>query len=187
VPLTHKEAVKRKQQDIDEIRQKMQDSKIAIFTDYRGEGKGMTVKAMTNLRRQLREVDSEYTVYKNTLFRIVMKDIGAEKHVDEFANPTAVAFGFSDPSSTSKALVDFLKDQKENPLPVIKSAYMDGKLYGPEQIKVLATLPSRDELLAHLLRTMNGPLQGFVNVLTGVPRALVTVLDRIKEEKEKQA
>jgi large subunit ribosomal protein L10 len=186
VALSHKEAMKRKQEDIDDLKKKFDDSKIAIFTDYRGGGKGMTVKSITDLRSRLRETESEYKVYKNSLCRLVVKEKGAEELTDVFKNPTAIVFGFKDPASTSKVVVDFLKEQRDNQLPQVKAAYMDGVMFKPDQLEVLATLPTRDELLAMVLRAMNGPLQGFVNVLSGVPRSFVTVLDRIREEKEKQ-
>lgn len=185
--LTHREAIKRKDSAIQEIKDKMGRAKIAIVTDYRGDGSGMTVKAITELRASLRQAKSEYKIYKNTLCTKAFKEIGADVMIDYFKQPTAIAFGFEDPAATSKALMDFLKDQKENALPIIKSAYMDGKVFDLNQIKTLATLPSRNELLSMLLRTMNGPVQGIVNVLSGVPRAFVTVLDRIREQKEGKA
>ncbi|MFP4497112.1 MAG: 50S ribosomal protein L10 [Vulcanimicrobiota bacterium] len=186
--LAHKEAVKRKKGSMDEIREKMEQSRIAILTDYRGETRGMSVAAITNLRTRLREVNAEYKIYKNTLCRRVMKDINAEELSEHFVNPTAIVFGFEDSASTSKALVDFIKEQKkDDALPMIKIAWMEGEAYNEKQVKQLATLPSRDELLSTLLRTMNAPAQNLVGVLAAIPRQLVTVLDRIREEKEKQA
>ncbi len=184
MPLSHKEAVERKKKAIEEIKRNLTEAKIAIFTDYRGDSKGMTVQSMTELRKRLRPTKSEFRVYKNTLCRIAVRDLGKDELADLFMNPTAILFGFEDPAATSKVLVEFLKEQKDNPLPKVKAGYMDGQVIDEAQIKVLATLPSRDELLAQLLRTMNAPLQGFVNVLAGVPRGLVTVLTRIKEQKE---
>lgn len=183
--LTHREAMKRKKEAIAEITEKMQEAKIAILTDYRGEGGGMTVKAITDLRGRLRESKGEYKIYKNTLCNIAFKELGADALLDHLKQPTAIAFGYEDPAATSKAIVEFIKEQKKDTsLPRIKAAYMDGQLFDEAQVKVLATLPSRDELLAMLLRTMNGPLQNFVNVCAGVPRAFVTVLDKIREQKE---
>ncbi len=183
--LTHKEAVKRKKASLDEIKDKMNRSAIAVLTDYRGDGKGMSVKAITQLRQNLRETDSEYRIYKNTLCRIAFKELGVEGLLDQFVKPTAIAFGYKDSAATCKVLAEFLKTQKDNPLPRIKAAYMDGEVYDEKQVKVLATLPGRDELLSQLLRTMNGPAQGFVTVCAAVPRGFVTVLDRIREKKEK--
>lgn len=185
--LSHKEAIEKKEADLKELREKLEKSKITILTDYRGEGHGMTVKMITELRTGLRATQSEYKVFKNSLARIAVKEANAEELADYFKNPIAMIFGYDDPAATSKALVDFLKTQKDNPLPLIKAGLMDGKVIKEETIKVLATLPSREVLLGNLLRAMNGPLQGFVNVLTGVPRGLVTALSEIKKKKEEAA
>jgi len=184
--LSHKEAVKKKQHDIEEIKQKISDAEITILTDYRGDSKGMSVKMITELRNKLRETKGEYRIYKNTLSTIAVKEIEAEAMVEHFQGPTAMVFGFEDPASTSKALVEFLKDQKDNPLPIIKAGYMDGELINEDTIRTLATLPPKPVILGSLLRTMNGPLQGFVNVLNGVPRSFVTVLSEIKKKKEEE-
>lgn len=183
--LTHKEAVKRKKAHVDNIQDKMDRALIAIVTDYRGQEKGMTVKSISLLRRALRETDSECRVYKNTLCNIALKDKVAESFLSQFQNPTAIVFGYKDPAATSKALVDFLKNQKVNPLPVIKSAYMDGSVYSEKQVRTFATLPSRQELLSRLVGSMNSPIQGIVNVLSAIPRGLVTVIDQVRQKKEK--
>lgn len=184
--LTHNEAIERKKTMIDEFKKKMEQAKIAIVTDYRGETKGMTVKMMSDLRRKLRETKSEYRVFKNTISRKASNDVEAGTLSDYFKQPTAVVFGYEDPAATSKALVDFINEQKENQLPKIRAAFMDGKLFFEDSVTVLATLPPKPVLLSNLLRVLNAPAQNLVNVLTGVPRALVTVLSEIKKQKEEQ-
>jgi len=182
--LTHKEAMKRKEAGLDEIKEKFSQAKIAILTDYRGDKKGMTVKAITDLRRKLREAKSECNIYKNTLSKLAVKGTDAETLSEYFKQPTAIVFGFDDPAATSKALVNFIDDQKDNKLPVIRIGFMDGKIIDEGTIKTLSTLPPKNVILGNLLRAMNGPTQGLVNVLNGVPRALVTVLSEIKKQKE---
>lgn len=184
--LSHKEAIKKKQHDIEEIKQKIGDAHITILTDYRGDSKGMSVKKITELRNRLRETKGEYRIYKNTLSSIAVKEMEADDLVDYFSGPTAMVFGFEDPASTSKALVGFLKGQKDNPLPTIKAGYMDGELIDEEFIRRLATLPPKPILLGNLLRVMISPIQGFANVLSGVPRNLVIVLSEIKKKKEEE-
>lgn len=182
--LSHKEAIKKKEADIQKIKDKLQKAKILILTDYRGESKGMTVKKISELRTGLRETGSEYRIYKNTLTRIAVKELNAEELQEHLVQPTAIVFGYEDPAATSKALIEFLKGQKDNVLPVVRVGYMDGSIISEDTIKVLATLPPKNVLLGNLLRAMNGPVQGVVNVLNGVPRALVTVLSEIKKQKE---
>lgn len=187
LPVTHKEALKKKKASIQEIKEKMEEAKIAIITDYRGESSGLSVQEITDLRQRLRRTNSEYKIYKNTLCKIAMAEIGAKELIEYFKEPTAILFGFEDPAASSKELVKFIKEHKTKSLPIIKAAYLDGEVYDESQVKVLATLPSRDELLSMLLRTMNSPIQGFVNVLSGIPRSLVTVLDQIRKQKEEQS
>ncbi|MCD4782330.1 MAG: 50S ribosomal protein L10 [Candidatus Eremiobacteraeota bacterium] len=182
--LSHKEAIKKKQHDIEEIKQKIGDAQITILTDYRGDSKGMSVKMITELRNKLREAKGEYKIYKNTLSSIAVKEMKADELADHFKGPTAMIFGYEDPASTSKALVEFLKGQKENPLPTIKAGYMEGEYINEDTIRRLATLPPKPVLLGNLLRVMNGSIQGFVNILNGVPRSFVTVLSEIKDKKE---
>jgi large subunit ribosomal protein L10 len=176
--------MKRKEAGIEEIKEKFAQAKIAILTDYRGDIKGMTVKSITNLRRKLRETKSECSIFKNTLSKIAIKGSDAEVLSDHFKQPTAIVFGFDDPAATSKALVNFIDEQKENKLPLIRIGFMDGKLIDESVIKTLSTLPPKNVILGNLLRAMNGPTQGLVNVLNGVPRALVIALSEIKKQKE---
>lgn len=182
--LSHKEAVKKKEISVKVIKEKMEKAKIAIITDYRGDAGGLTVKAISELRGKIRETKGEYRIFKNTMSTIAFKEVGAEKMVPYLKGPNAIVFAYQDPAATSKALMEFIKAQKDNVLPTIRAAYMDGKVLSEDEIKVLATLPPKDVLLGNLLRAMNGPVQGFVNVLNAVPRALVTVLSEIKKQKE---
>lgn len=182
--LSHKDAVKKKEVSVKVIKEKMEKTKIAIVTDYRGDGHGLTVKAISELRGKIRETKGEYRIFKNTMSTIAFKEMGAEAMLPYLKGPSAIVFAYQDPAATSKALVEFIKEQKENPLPTIRAAFMDGKVLSEEEIKVLATLPPKEVLLGNLLRAMNGPAQGLVTVLNGVPRALVTVLSAIKKQKE---
>lgn len=182
--LTHAESMKRKETSLKELREKIASAKIAILTDYRGEKKGLTVKEVTDLRRKLRENKGEYRVFKNTLAKKVFNESKVAGLDEYLKNPIAIVFGFEDPSVTSKTLIDFVEEKKDRKLPEIKAGYMDGQLLTPVQLKSLASLPPKPVLLGNLVRTLNAPIQGLVNVLSGVPRNLVIALAEIQRKKE---
>jgi len=169
-----------KEQAIEEITRKLQDAVTAVITDYRG----INVAQATKLRNQLREADVEYRVLKNTLTKIAASRIGLEGIDPYLEGPTAIAFSKNDPVAPAKILTKFAKDNK---VLEIKGGILEGKAVTQEQIKALADLPSREELLAQVLRGMQSPLVGMLNVLQGPLRNFVYVLQAIKEAKEAQA
>ncbi len=166
-----------KQIQIDGLTAKFNDAEAAFLTDYRG----LDVEKITTLRARLRESNTEYRVIKNTLARIAAKASGNEVLVEYLKGPTALALVYGDPAAAAKALVDFAK--KEAALDVVGGvlggAYLDGEALGR-----LAKLPSKEVMQATLLGAMNAVPGGFVNVLSGVVRSAVQVLNAIKEQKE---
>jgi len=166
-----------KQALVAEFAEKLKTAKAAFLADYRG----LSVEQANDLRRKLRAVDVEYRVVKNTLLRLAAKDTGAEC-LDEYLNgPTAIALVTDDPVAPAKALTEFAKANNRFEL---KAGALDGKLLSVDDIKALADLPSREQLLAKLLGSMSAPATNFVGVLAAVPRSLVQVLAAIKDQKE---
>jgi large subunit ribosomal protein L10 len=175
-----KKSRKLKEQQVQDIKSKFDNSNAAILTDYRG----LNVAEATELRKQLREADIEYKVLKNTLTKIAIKDSELDDLNDFLEGPTAVAFSESDPVAPAKILSQFAKEHNNLE---IKAGVLEGKVVNIEQVKVLADLPSREELLAQVLRAMQGPVSGLVNVLQGNIRNLVYALEAVRKEKEAQA
>ncbi len=169
-----------KQQVVQEITEKLQNSVTAIITDYRG----LNVAQATKLRNELREVDVEYKVLKNTLTKIAANNLGLNDLEQFLEGPTAIAFSSEDPVAPAKVLAKFAK---ENKALEIKGGVLEGKVVSLEEINALADLPSKEELLAQVLRGMQSPLVGMANVLQGPLRNLVNVLDAIRKEKEATA
>ncbi len=163
-----------------EIKEKLGNARGAVLTDYRG----LNVAEMTELRAKLREANVEYKVLKNTLVTIAARDMGLEGLDPYLEGPTAIAFGTEDAVSPAKILSKFAKDHKDLE---IKAGILEGKVIGIEEIKALAELPTREELLAQVLRGMQAPMAGFANVLQGTIRNLVYVLEAIRKEKEQMA
>lgn len=168
-----------KQRIVEEIKGKLQNSTGVILADYRG----LTVAQVTKLRVELRQAGVEYRVLKNTMVRRAANEMGIEGLDTFLEGPTAVAFS-PDPVAPAKILVEFSKKNKELK---IKGGVVEGQVVGPERIKDLADLPSREVLLSQVLAGFQAPLQGLVNVLQGPVRKLGYALEEVRKLKEAQA
>jgi large subunit ribosomal protein L10 len=144
--------------------------------------KGVSVPQVTDLRSRVRQKGGKYLVVKNTLALRAVEG-GALKALEgHFSGPTAVVYG-DDPVALAKVLHDFIKDV---PAYEFKVGLVDGQIVAGAQIKELATLPSREELIAKLLFLLQSPITRFVRVLAAVPQQFVGVRDQIRVQKEKQ-
>ena len=167
----------RKEESLQTLRECFDKSSIAIFTDYRGGAKGLTVKEITDLRGKLREQKAEFRVAKNTMVRRTLHDLGIQEADSYLEGPTAVAFGYQDPAATAKAVLDFSKDQKPNQLPTVKAALMDGKVLDVKALEAIASLPSLDVLRMQLLGLMLAPHRQLLGMFNAPGRSMATVLD----------
>ncbi len=162
---------------IESIKDRAARASIAVVTDF----KGLTVEEVTLLRVKLREQGVDYQVVKNTLARIALTDSPHDTIKDRFKEQCAVAFGYEDPVAAAKALVDYAKTNKKF---AIRFASLQGKVIDEEGIKALSTLPSKPQLLAQVLGTMNAVPTNFVSVLANVMRGMLNVLTAQKDKKE---
>jgi len=165
---------------VEAVYEKMQSCKSAILADYRG----LTVAAVTELRNKLRESNSDLKVAKNTLIKIAVDKIGIEGLDPYLEGPTAIAFGYDDPVAPAKILSEFARTNKELE---IKGGVLEGRVITAEGVKGLASLPSREVLLAKVLGGMQAPLNGFANVLQGNIRNFVYVLEAVRKQKAGEA
>jgi large subunit ribosomal protein L10 len=167
----------KKEAAISELKDRISQSGNLFFTNYAG----LTVEEITRLRGELRKDGSSYAVAKNTLFSIAAGDELA-KQLEQFLHgPTAIVFAGEDPVAPAKALKKFSDDVK--PIEV-KAAYIEGRVVDAAQVKALAALPSREELIAKMVGSIASPLRGLVTVLSGNQRGLVRALNAIREKKE---
>lgn len=166
-----------KQTAVKNFTEGLQKAKAFILAEY----KGLTVSQMTDLRKKLHGSKSSITVIKNRLFKRALKELSIGGLDEHLRGATAVTSSDVDPVASAKVLVQFAK---ENEKLKIKAGFMENKIMSLKMIEALSNLPSREVLLAKLLRTMNGPATNFVNVLAAVPRQLVTALNAIKEKKQ---
>lgn len=146
--------------------------------------KGITVPQVTELRNRVRATGGEYVVVKNTLALRAIDGGALASLKDHFVGPTAVVFSGKDPVALAKALTDFAKDV---PAIEFKAGLVEGRAVEASQIKDIAQLPSREELLAKLLFLMQSPISSFVRVLGAVTQQFVAVLDQVRIQKEEQA
>lgn len=165
-----------KDNKIEVIKSQLAKAQVAILTEYRG----LSVEEITKLRRNLQKEDGDYTVAKNTLAKIAVKGTEFEVLTDSFKGPIALAFGFKDQVSPAKILASFIKETKKG---VIVAAALDGKLLSADDVKALATLPSKEELYAKMLGCINSPASGIANVTNSVLTQLVRTLDAVKDTK----
>ena len=166
-----------KKKIVEDLKEKFATTKVVIVTDY----KGLNVAQMTELRRNLSEANVEFQVVKNTLLTRASKDTDAELLADVFKGPSGIALSFDDPVAPAKVLTQFAKDNQKLE---IKAGVMNGKRMNLDAITALSKLPSREELLAQVLSTMNAVPAGLVRALADVPRRMVNVLNAIKDQKE---
>lgn len=169
--------ISQKKELVERLSKQLAEAEIAILVDY----KGLDVSAVTDLRAKLREAGVQMEVVKNTLLNLASKGAGSEVMADFFKGPNAIITSASDPVAPAKILVDFAKD---NDKLEIRAGALSGKLLNPEDIKQLAKMPSKEELLAKLVYTLNAVPTSFVNVLAGVPRSFVNVLNAVKDQKD---
>lgn len=159
-----------------EIKERLQNNEIAIATQY----VGIKVETVTALRKKLRDANCEYKVYKNTLAKRALDELGLGEAAGFMEGPTAWAFS-KDPVAPAKLLKEFAK---ESDFVKVRGGVLSGRVVNEQQLKALADLPSREQLLSQVVGTIAAPLQNLLGVLNAVPRSMVNVLDQIRKQKE---
>ena len=159
-----------KAQIIEELQKDFTKSNVVILTDYRG----LATPQMTTLRRRLQESNSEYKVVKNTLARIALERNGGNDVASSFEGPTAIALGYGDITAPARILIDYIRESQASLS--IRGGFLKNKLITAEQVTTLATLPSREILLAKVLGQMQSPIVGLLGCLTSPIRGIMGVL-----------
>lgn len=165
-----------KSEKIDAMKAKFEKAQVAVVTEY----KGYSVEEITNLRRNLQKEGGDYTVTKNTLAKIAIKGTEFEALADLCKGPVAIAFGFEDQVSPAKIVSKFIKDSKKGE---ILGAVLDGKVLSVEEIKALANLPSKEELYAKMLGSINSPASGIVGSINAVMASLTRAVAAVRDQK----
>ena len=162
-----------KQKIVEELTGDLSKAKSVVFVDY----KGLKVKDAQDLRRKIKKVEGKLKAIKKTLIGLAFKKggLGIEENL---AGQVALVFGFGDAIKPIKEVYEF---SKKNENLKILSGIFEGKFIGEEEMSALAQLPTKEELLARLVRGIASPMSGLVNVLQGNLRGLVLVLSNIKK------
>lgn len=155
-------------------------AKAIVLVDY----KGINVEQVNQLRNHFRAAKVQYLVQKNTLIKIALNELGIQELDPFLKGPTAVAVCSTDEVAAARVLVKFIKEvMEEAEFPSFKAGFIGGQVYSREQLQALALLPSREELLAKVLGSLNAPVSNFVNVTQGIIRKFVYALDAIAKKK----
>jgi len=169
-------AKQEKEKIIEELKKKFEKSKIFFLTDFTG----LKVREITQLRKSFREKGVEYKVVKNTLIRLAAENKAYSPITNYLEGPTGIVFGYDEPTLPAKILYDF---QRKTEKPKTRVFWMEGKIYEGGKLKELATMPSKEQLLAALMGSLNSPLANFVGTLSGVLRNFIGTLEAVAKSK----
>ena len=161
---------------VKELSVKLDKAKAIYFTDYLG----LDVVSVTKLRKNFVEKDVEFTVAKNTLIKLAAKEVGISG-VDEFLEgPTAIAFGYEDPTDPARVIKEFLKDFDK---PSVKGMILDGEIFASDEFDKIANLPSKEQLLSKLVGMLNSPMSKLSSTLSGSVSGLLGRLTQLNSKK----
>jgi len=164
-----------KERLVAELREKLSGANALYYTDFTG----LNVKRMTDLRRRLRKANVEYVVIKNTLALRAVNEAGL------VATPLKGQTGLviaRDPVAAAKVLADFAKENDQRP--AVKGGVLEGKALDVEQVKKLASMPSREQMLAQLGAGLQSPMAAFVGALNGLLYMFAGALEGLRAQRE---
>src|SRR4051794_34208765 len=160
---------------VNEVRDRLSSSGGAILTEYRG----LNVSELATLRRSLREAGGNYKIYKNTLVRFAVRELGLEDLEEMLLGPTAIAFVDGDAAAVAKSLRDFARG---NPNLVIKGGVLGETILSAKDASALAELPSKEQLLAQLAGAMAAPLQQMAGLLNALPQTFAYAIRALADQ-----
>ncbi|HWJ13428.1 MAG TPA: 50S ribosomal protein L10 [Gemmatimonadaceae bacterium] len=164
-----------KEQLVSELKEKLEGATALYYTDFTG----LNVKRMTDLRRRLRKANVEYVVIKNTLALRAVNESGLVG--ERLKGPTGLVVA-KDAVAAAKVITDFAKENDKKP--AVKGGLFEGKQIGVAQVTKLASMPSREQMLADLGAGLQSPMAAFVGALNGVLYMFAGALDALRSQKE---
>ena len=164
-----------KEKLVAELKEKLTGAKALYYTDFTG----LNVKRMTDLRRRLRKANVEYVVIKNTLALRAVNESGLV--AQKLKGQTGLVIA-KDAVAAAKVLADFAKENDQRP--AVKGGLLEGKSLDVEQVKKLASMPSREQMLAELGAGLQSPMAAFVGALNGLLYMFAGALDALKTQRE---
>ena len=160
---------------VKDVRERFDEAEAVLVTEYRG----LDVTQMTELRNALRDAEAIYKIYKNTLVRRALEEGFPESFVDMLVGPTALAFTDKDPGAAAKALKQFAA---VNDALIIKGGLLNGEVLDEAQVRQLADLPSRDELLTSLAAGLAAPLQQMASMMNNLLSEMANLLQSLSDK-----
>ncbi|UCC66646.1 MAG: 50S ribosomal protein L10 [Deltaproteobacteria bacterium] len=167
-----------KEARVADLHEKFKGVKAAILTDFTG----LNVEQINQLRQRLKKSAVEYRVVKNTILRRASEKTDMELLAEYFTGPNAIALAYEDPMEPAKILTEFSKEQ---PALEVKAGMVEGRVLAPDGIRALASLPSKEFLIANLLALLTVVPTRLLQVLNNPMLSLVCILDGVKGAKEK--
>ena len=168
-----------KKEILKDLIEKLKESKGVVLTDYQG----MNVSQISSLRNELKEKRVEFKIVKNTLLEKASEELNVEDLTKDLIGCTAMAFCSDDGIAPAKLLKEYFKKNKIDLR--IKSGLIDGRVFSPEKIIEIASLPSKNVLIAQMINGVKSPLYSLVFILQGPLRGLIYTLEAVKKQKEK--
>jgi large subunit ribosomal protein L10 len=169
----------KKEEELNALKKDLSEAKNIVVTQF----KGITVAQDTDLRQKIRATGSQYRVVKNKLARIAAKGTPAESLSKVLEGSTSIAYNNTDPVALAKALVAYAKT---NPVFIFKSGMVEGRVVNLADLQAIASLPSKEELIAKVLFLLNAPAQRLATSINGVARNLAIVVGQAVEQKKFQ-
>ncbi len=164
---------------IQKLKEKLVNNKVLVVADFRG----LSVKDMNDLKKQIREIGGSVQVAKKTLINLALQAEKIDFDTRQFSGPLAFIFGIAE-TEVPKKIWSFAK---KNDKIKIEGGLLEGKIISLAEVESLAKMPSKKELLGKLVGTVQGPVRGFVYVLSGTIGSLVNVLKAVEDQKKSQS
>lgn len=158
------------------LRERLEQAEAIYLTDFTG----LDVKAMTTLRRELKDSNGEYLVVKNRLLRRAMAETELPDVSSSLTGPTGVVLGIGSAVDPARVVVDFAKENGDRP--VFKVGVMESGILDPEAIARVSRLPSREELLSQVAGVLGGPLSALVGALDGKLQEMAGLIEALREK-----
>lgn len=168
--------LQQKKQVVESLVEKFQKANGCYFLDF----EKMNVESTTKLRRLFHEKGIEYKVAKNTLVEIALEQVGLIQPTSDFLKGnTGVAFGYDDPTIPAKVLKPILDKEDK---PKFKAAIIEGVFYDKDQLKTLAALPSKADLIAGILGSLDSPVSGIIGSINAVMRDVASLIEEVAKK-----
>lgn len=164
-----------KVQAVADIKERIEEARAVFMAEYAG----LSVKEQQDLRRALRDADSEFKVYKMTLARLAASEAGRDEMLDLLVGPTGLTFAMGDAAATAKVLQDFSSDHARL---IVKGALLGTELLTPERVAELAELEPREVLLAKIAGAFKAPMAAMAGLMAAMPRDLASMIKQLADK-----